>query len=242
MVEISQRYDSIVEKFSKNSQLPSEISVFDCLNVNSALYGIDFMSNMLGDIESSIESLVRMPLSFEKNWSCAVCTFENVCKDKCCAMCGTVAPADCVHNSVISLSDEVISTVYEETRTMNISKTADSSKLVSTHTIECKVDSLDNGCILRDKRKYVDFLEIDPVLFSPIVAHLTGKRLGLVENKKAKKAKLAPEASISADERKSTSAGTVLRAGKSRFIGVDGEVSGVEDMVKVSSIYSITST
>ena len=208
---------------------------FSLRTIESALGGVDWFRNRIAEIVS-----LRLPS--EQNWNCSICTFENTAKSIKCSMCSAVKSSLCTLICSTESPIEVIDLAIEDTNNEHLA--------LPLHTPSREEANASEP----------DIFEIN--LYQPIIAILTGKRLGLIQKKSKATRTVVADVKINhegksilftdADDddatdlghdensaillpskRKATSQGTVNRAGKSRFVSPDGDFTCVEEMVKV---------
>lgn len=214
---------------------------------------------MIGSLHTASKILAASSLPSQALWNCGSCTFDNIPKNTRCEICSAVkpsknvAPTSSVSSSSTSFSSIKVKGSIEtlvdlnKSSSENIDFFADEIFNSTKHEIDNDEDETFGGSSSSSSSSLFHLNLIgDPRTFSPTIATLTGNRLGLIvkHKKQRKSAFIEDERDAELDtgldapstdrKRKSSSSqGTVGRAGKSRFVSPDGDIVGVEELVKV---------
>ena len=240
VLDFKLRKNAIILKFSKNKKIDDEMKAKNILDGISSNLNLSFVENLVGSISETLKNYILMPLPSTQNWNCQACTYLNENAHTSCAMCMTLKPdkINLENSSMMSKNDGF------ESKINKFDEIDDLNDKVS-FTDEIYQDELNS---VMSSYESVNHLNLINQNFSPPTAVLTGKRLGLIVKKKSKRKKEDEHSYNDSSENNhhqaivskkkninnnDTSAGTVLRAGKSKFVNVEGDIVTVEDLVKV---------
>jgi hypothetical protein len=247
VLDFKLRKNAIILKFSKIKKIDDEIKAKNILESISSNLNLNFVENLVGSISETLKNYILMPLPSTQNWNCQACTYLNENNHTSCVMCMTSKPdMSCKKESNLENNSNISN---ESKRTKSGVEIDDFNDKIS-FTDEINQDEFNSVMSSNDSVNHLNLINQN---FSPPTAVLTGKRLGLIVKKKSKRKK-EDEHSFNAssennhqaiiskkrninnnnnNNNNNTSAGTVLRPGKSKFVNVEGDIVTVEDLVKV---------